>query len=48
MKIMLCGRPNACCPELTIEGDQVQIEDDYGNTVHMTKDQLKVLQSAEV
>jgi hypothetical protein len=27
----LCG-PTSCCPKLTIEGESIKIEDDYGDT----------------
>ena len=43
-KVMLCGRPNACCPEarLTYDGT-IEIEDDDGNCIYMTKEQFEVL-----
>ena len=50
MKIMLCGRPGSCCPTVDYDKikDEVIIEDDYCNTVTMTKEQFEILQKAEL
>ena len=43
-KIVLCGRPNACCPEVLYYGDDhIEIVDDYGGSVIMNKEQLEIL-----
>jgi hypothetical protein len=50
MKIYLCGRPNACCPELEYNPttDMVSITDDDGDIVCMTKEQFEVLKKVEL
>ena len=42
-KIILCSRPNGCCPEVHMNKDEVRIEDDYMNEIIMTKEQFQVL-----
>ena len=48
--IVLCGRPNSCCPEVHINDEKtdVNITDDYGNVVYMKFDEFRILQKAEV
>jgi hypothetical protein len=48
--INLCGRPNACCPEVHISDDkkEVNITDDHGHIVYMTGDEFRNLQKVEV
>jgi hypothetical protein len=49
MKTYLCGRPNACCPTVELLPDgTVEIEDDDGDTVHMTKAQYEILRTTKV
>lgn len=44
--VVLCGG-KACCPELNInESGDVEIKDDYGNKVRMSKDQAKLINKA--
>lgn len=49
MKISMCGRPS-CCPtvELLPDGVTIELEDDDGDTVHMTKAQWEDLRKAEI
>jgi hypothetical protein len=48
-KIYACSRPNACCPsiELLADGKTIEIEDDDGDTVDMTKKQWEDLRKIE-
>ncbi len=50
MKIYLCNRPNACCPsvELLADGNTIEIEDDNGDTVQMTKSEFEELKKIEL
>lgn len=50
MKIFLCNRPNACCPsvELLADGVTVEIEDDDGDTIQMTKAQFEILKNTNL
>jgi len=50
MKKMLCGRPGACCPtvELLPDGLTIEIEDDDGDTVQMTKSEFEMLKTVEL
>ena len=43
--IVLCGG-KACCPILTLEGDFVYIEDDYGNEIKIDKNQALLIDGA--
>ena len=43
--VVLCGG-RRCCPELTLNGDDVTIKDDDGNIVNMKIDQAKLISSA--
>ena len=42
-KIVLCGKPHGCCPEVHIDADEVRIQDDYMNEIIMTKEQFDIL-----
>ena len=50
MKVMLCGRPNACCPsvELLADGLTIEINDDYGGNVQMTKAEFEQLKQTNI
>jgi hypothetical protein len=41
IKLTLCK--NACCPTINLLDGQVIIKDDFGGTVTLTLDQLKIL-----
>jgi len=41
-KFKLCGE-SKCCPEVTVEENQVIITDDFGGKVILTKEQTKIL-----
>lgn len=44
--VILCGG-KACCPELNFnDAGEVEIKDDYGNKVRMSKDQAKLINKA--
>lgn len=44
MKVVtLCHHKNRCCPVVTVDSSQATIDDDYGNTVRMTKEQFDIL-----
>ena len=44
-EVNLCGRPHACCAvaRLLYDGVTVEIEDDDGNCVYMTKEEFNNL-----
>ena len=44
-EITLCGK-GRCCPVAKIDGDTVTITDDYGGSVRLTTEQIKVLYGA--
>jgi len=47
----LCGNPKGgCCPEVTLlaDGLTIEIEDDDGDTVEMTKEQFEILKKTEI
>lgn len=53
-KIIICSRPNACCPTLTVpttkdssyaDDDKFTLVDDYGGTVTLTWVQLQELRN---
>ena len=41
-KFNLCSE-GKCCPEVTVENDEVIIVDDDGGKVKLTKEQIKIL-----
>ena len=43
--VVLCGG-KACCPELSIQDDQVTITDDHGGVVKMEKSQAALITKA--
>ena len=42
--ILCCGSKR--CPEVSIENDMIKIQDDYGQTVKMSKEQASLIQNA--
>ena len=42
-RVVLCGKPGGCCPEVRLYGDEVVIEDDYANEIRMSREQFDVL-----
>ena len=42
-KIVLCGRPGKCCPEVLVTDEDVSILDDDGNIVMMNREQFDIL-----
>jgi len=42
-KVVLCGRPQGCCP--TLEADEYgwEIKDDFGGIVKLTKEEMELL-----
>ena len=40
--ILMCGKKD-CCPAVTIGGNQVLIEDDFGGRVKLSKEQFELL-----
>jgi len=47
---VLCGRPNACCPEVDYDekNDIVSITDDDGDIVTMNREQFLILKKVEL
>lgn len=46
--VTLCGRPGKgrCCPVMTpIDKDNIRIEDDFGGSIQITKDQAQLIAS---
>jgi len=41
--VILCGRKSGCCPEVFMTKDEVRIQDDYLNSIIMTKEQFQEL-----
>ena len=42
-KIVLCGRPNRCCPEVWLDDSNVYITDDNAGAVQITREQFNIL-----
>lgn len=43
-KIVLCSRPNGCCPEVTVlDKENILIDDDWGNQIRITREDLDEL-----
>lgn len=45
-QILLCTRQNSCCPIITVENNEVTIQDDYNGSVKMTLDQANLISEA--
>lgn len=45
--IKLCGKAR-CCPVLTIDDNEIIIEDDFGGSVVMTKEEFEELKEVEL
>ncbi len=43
MKITLCSRPNACCPTVETTEYGFTVKDDFGGSVKLTKEQMRIL-----
>ena len=41
-KFNLCGE-GKCCPEVTVDGDEIIIVDDDGGEVKLTREQVRIL-----
>lgn len=42
--VILCGTKRGCCPVMTLKDDEnIEIKDDYGNTVKMKLEQAKLI-----
>jgi hypothetical protein len=49
--VFLCGNPKGgCCPEARLlpDGKNIEIEDDSGDTIEMTKEQFEILKKTEI
>ena len=42
VRIMLC-RGKGCCPEILLSDEGVEIKDDAGGKVHLTRDEVEIL-----
>jgi len=41
--IVLCGKPRGCCPEISIDENNILITDDYGGEVKFTTEEFELL-----
>ena len=46
-EVMLCGRPNRCCPSMKKEADVYVLKDDFGGKVKLTSEQLNEIPRAK-
>lgn len=46
-RYILCGGGKPCCPEAIVYENDVVINDDYGGTVKMTREQFEILRNIE-
>lgn len=46
--ILLCGRPQACCPVLTLDkkNKNIKIKDDFGGEIQITLNQARMIERA--
>ena len=45
---VLCGGKSSCCPVMTINENDVIIKDDFDDVIHITKEQLEILQKTKL
>jgi len=42
-KVVLCGKPQGCCPEVWKDEENVYIVDDHDGAVQITREQFDIL-----
>ena len=45
-QVLLCTRQNSCCPVISVNNNEVTIQDDYNGIVKMTLDQANLIGEA--
>jgi hypothetical protein len=45
---MLCGGKRRCCPSVSVEGNEITIQDDYGGKVILTRAEVREFKKIEV